>query len=324
MADLIIVESPTKVKSIKGYLGSGYEVMASKGHIRDLPKSKLGIDVDNDFEPSYENMKDKSDVIKTLKATAKKCDKVYLAADPDREGEAISWHIAHILGLDTKEPTRITFNEITKHGVQEGMAHPRTIDMNLVDSQQARRVLDRLVGYKISPFLWKKVQSTDVVLKENEQVLQLLLTAEGECIGAVTRDEWGALHMHYASEVVLATGGSGGLYLYSTNGANATGDGFALALKAGAILKDMEFIQFHPTGLYIDGKVRGLVSEAVRGEGARLVNENGERIMRGVHELEDLAPRHVVAQTIYQHMQQGQIIYLDISMIDHFRIVFRQ
>ena len=173
-------------------------------------------------------------------------------------------------------------------------------------------------GRQLIEFLWKKVQSTDVVLKENEQVLQLLLTAEGECIGAVTRDEWGALHMHYASEVVLATGGSGGLYLYSTNGANATGDGFALALKAGAILKDMEFIQFHPTGLYIDGKVRGLVSEAVRGEGARLVNENGERIMRGVHELEDLAPRHVVAQTIYQHMEQGEIIYLDISMIDYF------
>ena len=137
-------------------------------------------------------------------------------------------------------------------------------------------------------------------------------------MGAVTRDKRGALHMHYASEVVLATGGSGGLYPYSTNGVNATGDGFALALKAGAILKDMEFIQFHPTGLYIDGKVRGLVSEAVRGEGAMLVNEKGERIMRGVHELEDLAPRHVVAQTIYQYIQQGEIMYLDISMIDHF------
>ena len=190
MADLIIVESPTKVKSIKGYLGSGYEVMASKGHIRDLPKSKLGIDIDNDFEPSYENMKDKSDVIKTLKATAKKCDKVYLAADPDREGEAISWHIAHILGLDTKEPTRITFNEITKHGVEEGMAHPRMIDMNLVDSQQARRVLDRLVGYKISPFLWKKVQKGLSAGRVQSVAVRLIVDREEEIRNFKSTEYW--------------------------------------------------------------------------------------------------------------------------------------
>ena len=190
MADLIIVESPTKVKSIKNYLGSGYEVMASKGHIRDLPKSKLGIDIDNDFEPSYENMKDKSDVIKSLKSAAKKCDKVYLAADPDREGEAISWHIAHILGLDINEPTRITFNEITKHGIKEGMAHPRTIDMNLVDSQQARRVLDRLVGYKISPFLWKKVQRGLSAGRVQSVAVRLVVDREDEIRNFKSTEYW--------------------------------------------------------------------------------------------------------------------------------------
>lgn len=190
MADLIIVESPTKVKSIKSYLGKGYEVVASKGHIRDLPKSKIGVDVDNDFEPSYVNMKDKSDVIKMLKEAAKKCDKVYLAADPDREGEAISWHIAHILGLDVNEPTRITFNEITKNGVKEGMAHPRTIDMNLVDSQQARRILDRLVGYKISPFLWKKVARGLSAGRVQSVAVRLIVDREEEIRNFKSTEYW--------------------------------------------------------------------------------------------------------------------------------------
>ena len=156
--DLVIVESPSKAKTVEKYLGKGYKVEASMGHIRDLPKSKLGVDVDNDFEPTYVETKAKAEVIKQLKDAAKKADKIYLAGDPDREGEAISWHLAHILGIPENEPVRVTFNEITKTGVSQGMAHPRPIDMDLVNAQQARRILDRIVGYKLSPFLWRKVR----------------------------------------------------------------------------------------------------------------------------------------------------------------------
>ena len=158
MAKLVIVESPAKAKTIGKYLGKDYEVTASMGHIRDLPKSQLGIDVEHDYAPQYINIKDKSKLIKELKAKAKQADGVLLATDPDREGEAISWHLANILGLDPHEPNRVTFDEITKKGVQKGMANPRAIDEDLFNAQQARRILDRLVGYKLSPFLWRKVR----------------------------------------------------------------------------------------------------------------------------------------------------------------------
>ena len=158
MPKLVIVESPAKAKTIGKYLGRGYKVTASMGHVRDLPASTLGIDVENGYTPKYITIKGKQKLVKELKAEAKKCDGVLLATDPDREGEAISWHLANILGLDPHEPNRVTFDEITKKGVQEGMAHPRTIDMDLFNAQQARRELDRLVGYKLSPFLWKKVR----------------------------------------------------------------------------------------------------------------------------------------------------------------------
>ncbi|MCM1507031.1 MAG: type I DNA topoisomerase [Ruminococcus flavefaciens] len=158
MPDLVIVESPAKAKTIKKYLGAGYEVIASMGHIRDLPKSKMGVDKENDFAPHYVEMKGKEDVIKELRKCAKKCDKVYLATDPDREGEAISWHIAQLLKLDMNDNNRVAFNEITKTGIQSGMSSPHKIDTDLVNAQQARRILDRLVGYELSPFLWKKVK----------------------------------------------------------------------------------------------------------------------------------------------------------------------
>lgn len=190
MSKLIIVESPTKIKSIKTYLGSDYDVVASKGHIRDLPKSKLGVDVENNFEPIYENMKDKSEVIKELKKHAKECEKVYLAADPDREGEAISWHLAHILGLDINEPARITFNEITKTGVLQGIENPRSIDMDLVNSQQARRVLDRLVGYKLSPFLWKKVQKGLSAGRVQSVAVRLIVDREEEIRNFKSEEYW--------------------------------------------------------------------------------------------------------------------------------------
>ena len=158
MSKLVIVESPAKAHTIQKYLGPDYEVMASMGHVRDLPASRLSVDVKNDFAPNYENIKGKGELIKKLRAEAKKSDYVYLATDPDREGEAISWHLAQLLKLDETEPNRVTFNEITKSGIKYGMEHPRCIDQQLVDAQQARRVLDRIVGYEISPFLWKKIR----------------------------------------------------------------------------------------------------------------------------------------------------------------------
>ena len=159
MADkLIIVESPAKANTIKKFLGGNTKVVASMGHIRDLPKSKLGVNIENDFEPEYINIRGKGDLIKSLKKDAKSAKTVYLATDPDREGEAIAWHLAHILEIPEDSVCRVTFNEITKETVQQSIKKPRKIDMNLTNAQQARRVLDRIVGYKISPLLWKKVK----------------------------------------------------------------------------------------------------------------------------------------------------------------------
>ena len=155
---LVIVESPAKVKTVKKFLGSNYEVAASNGHVRDLPKSQMGIDIENDYEPKYITIRGKGELLASLRKEAKKADKVYLATDPDREGEAISWHLATALKLDEKKMRRITFNEITKSAVKESIKHARDIDMNLVDEQQTRRILDRMVGYRISPVLWKKIK----------------------------------------------------------------------------------------------------------------------------------------------------------------------
>ncbi len=155
---LVIVESPAKVKTVKKFLGSNYEVAASMGHVRDLPKSRLGIDVEHDFEPKYITIRGKGDLLASLRKSAKKAEKVYLATDPDREGEAISWHLSKALNLDEKKMRRITFNEITKSAIKASIKEARDIDMNLVDEQQARRCLDRMVGYEISPVLWKKIK----------------------------------------------------------------------------------------------------------------------------------------------------------------------
>ena len=154
--NLVIVESPTKVKTIKKFLGSGYDVEASNGHIRDLPKSRLGIDVENGFEPKYITIRGKGELLASLKKAAKKAKKIYLATDPDREGEAISWHLMQAMPGEASKMQRITFNEITKSAIKASLKSPRDIDMNLVDEQQARRCLDRMVGYEISPLLWKR------------------------------------------------------------------------------------------------------------------------------------------------------------------------
>ena len=190
MAKLVIVESPTKVKSIRKYLGSDYEVMASMGHVRDLPKSKLGVDVDKDFKPQYILMPDKRSLVKSLKEAAANSDGVLLATDPDREGEAISWHLAQILELDPNEQNRIAFHEITESGIKAGISNPRTIDLNLVDAQQARRVLDRIVGYKLSPFLWKKVKSGLSAGRVQTVALRLIVDREKEIESFIEEEFW--------------------------------------------------------------------------------------------------------------------------------------
>lgn len=190
MANLVIVESPAKAKTIQKYLGKGYEVVASMGHIRDLPKSKLGVDVDDDFKPQYIDMKGKGEVIKDLKKRAKKCEKVYLATDPDREGEAISWHIAQLLKLDLNDDIRVAFNEITKTGVNNGMSNPHKIDLDLVNAQQARRILDRLVGYKLSPFLWKKVKRGLSAGRVQSVAVSIVVDRENEIRAFVPKEYW--------------------------------------------------------------------------------------------------------------------------------------
>ncbi len=190
MSKLVIVESPAKAKTIQKYLGPDFEVLASMGHIRDLPKSKLGIDVEHDFQPQYVNIDGKSDLIKSLQTAAAKSDFVYLATDPDREGEAISWHLAQLLALNTDEANRVTFNEITKSGVRDGMSAPRSIDLDFVDAQQARRVLDRLVGYKISPFLWKKVRRGLSAGRVQSVAVKIIVDREREIRAFVPSEYW--------------------------------------------------------------------------------------------------------------------------------------
>ena len=191
MADkLIIVESPAKANTIKKFLGGSTKVVASMGHIRDLPKSKLGIDIENDFEPEYINIRGKGQLIKSLKKDADQAKKVYLATDPDREGEAIAWHLAKILQEDKEKITRVTFNEITKTAVQKAMKNARDIDINLVDAQQARRVLDRIVGYKISPLLWKKVKRGLSAGRVQSVAVKLIVDRENEIENFIPEEYW--------------------------------------------------------------------------------------------------------------------------------------
>ncbi len=188
--NLVIVESPAKVKTIKKFLGKNYEVMASNGHVRDLPKSQLGVDVDNDFEPKYITIRGKGDILASLRKEAKKADRVYLATDPDREGEAISWHLITALKLQDKEVLRISFNEITKNAVKESLKHPGKINTDLVDAQQARRVLDRLVGYQISPLLWAKVKRGLSAGRVQSAALGIVCKREEEINAFIPKEYW--------------------------------------------------------------------------------------------------------------------------------------
>lgn len=188
--NLVILESPGKIGAVKSYLGSNYKVIASIGHVRDLPKSSLGIDTENGFEPHYINIRGKGDLIKELKKEAKNADKIFFATDPDREGEAISWHLAAILGDDAKKAKRISFNEITKSAVKEAIKHPRSIDINLVNSQQARRILDRIVGYQISPILWKTIKSGLSAGRVQSVATKIIVEREEEIKRFVPSEYW--------------------------------------------------------------------------------------------------------------------------------------
>ena len=188
--NLVIVESPSKAKTIGRYLGPGYTVRASMGHLRDLPKSKMGVDLENDFTPQYIPVRGKEDLIKELKKEAAKAETVYLATDPDREGEAISWHLKELLGLADEKARRVTFNEITQKVVRESIANPRQIDYDLVDAQQARRVLDRIVGYQLSPLLWKKVRRGLSAGRVQSVATRLVVDRENEIRAFVPREYW--------------------------------------------------------------------------------------------------------------------------------------
>ncbi len=187
---LVIVESPAKAKTIGRFLGKGYKIEASVGHIRDLPKSQLGVDIENDFEPKYITIRGKGELLSKLKKESKNADKVYLATDPDREGEAISWHLAKLLNIDENSKCRITFNEITKNAVQNAIKSPREIKMNLVDAQQARRIMDRIVGYKISPLLWKKVRKGLSAGRVQSVATRLVCDREEEILNFIPEEYW--------------------------------------------------------------------------------------------------------------------------------------
>jgi DNA topoisomerase I len=187
---LVIVESPAKAKTIERYLGKKYKVRASMGHLRDLPKSQMGVDIENNYDPKYITIRGKGPVLKELKSAAKKAKKIYLAADPDREGEAIAWHLAHTLNVDIHSDCRVVFNEITKDAIKESFKHPRSINMDLVDAQQARRVLDRLVGYNISPILWKKVKKGLSAGRVQSVAMRMIIDRENEIKAFVPEEYW--------------------------------------------------------------------------------------------------------------------------------------
>ena len=285
MSKLVIVESPAKAKTIKKYLGSGYEVMASMGHIRDLPRSSLGVNVDKEFKPQYLNIAGKEKLIKELKSAAQKSDGVILATDPDREGEAISWHLAYLLGLDVNAPNRVTFGEITKKGVERGMENPRGIDINLVNSQQARRILDRIVGYKLSPFLWKKVRRGLSAGRVQSVAVRLIVDREREIEAFVPEEYW-------TIEAALRAAGSQKTFtarLKSLKGSENEPIKIENKEQCDAILADLENAEF-----VIDDIKRGtrkrvpeppFITSTLQQDASRKLGFTAKRTMRAAQDL---------------------------------------
>ena len=300
MSKLVIVESPAKAKTIRKYLGDGYEVTASMGHIRDLPASQLGIDVDHDYTPQYINIKGKEKLIKELKSEAKKADQVYLATDPDREGEAISWHLAHLLGLNIEDANRVTFGEITKKGVTEGMAHPRAIDIDLFNAQQARRILDRLVGYKLSPFLWRKVRRGLSAGRVQSVAVRLIVDREKEIENFKPEEYWNldAVLSPPSSQKKFTArlyGTAAGKKLEVTNEAQATG-----------IVKDLEDADYTVTELKRGHRKKvpapPFITSTLQQEASRRLGFTATRTMRAaqtLYEGVDIAGRGTMGLITY-------------------------
>ena len=235
MSKLVIVESPAKAKTIKKYLGEDYNVIASMGHIRDLPKAQMGVDINDNFKPRYINIPGKSKLIKELKSLAADSEMVYLATDPDREGEAISWHLAHILKLDTTQKNRVTFGEITKKGITEGMANKRTIDQDLINAQQARRILDRIVGYKLSPFLWEKIKGGLSAGRVQSVAVKLIVDRHREIESFIPQEYWNI-------DATLAAGNKKfKARYYGTDGEKISVDNEAQAMEIKASSEEMPF-----------------------------------------------------------------------------------
>ncbi len=281
MSKLVILESPGKVKTVQNYLGKDYVVMASVGHVRDLPKSKLGIDIENGFKPDYKIMSDKKQLIKELKKAAEESEYVYIATDPDREGEAIAWHLATILGLDSKKSDRVSFNEITKSGVNAGMQNPHEINENLVNAQQARRVLDRIVGYKLSPFLWKKVKSGLSAGRVQSVALKLIVDREKEINKFVPQEFWTIdakfLHSRRTFEAKLY-GRVGEKKLAVTN-----------EEQANDILSQLSGAEFTVTGVKKGKRNKQpappFITSTLQQEAARRLGFTGQRTMRVAQQL---------------------------------------
>ena len=283
MSKLVIVESPAKAHTIQKYLGPDYEVMASMGHVRDLPASRLSVDVKNDFAPNYENIKGKGELIKKLRAEAKKSDYVYLATDPDREGEAISWHLAQLLKLDETEPNRVTFNEITKSGIKYGMEHPRCIDQQLVDAQQARRVLDRIVGYEISPFLWKKIRKGLSAGRVQSVAVRLVVDREDE-IRAFKPEEYWTLEALLQKQGVKAKPFLAKYYGTGGKKCEITTEEQANALKAAAE-KEPFIIKSIKTGTRQKNPAPPFITSTLQQDASRRFGFQAKRTMKVAQEL---------------------------------------
>ena len=283
MSKLVIVESPAKAHTIQKYLGPDYEVMASMGHVRDLPASRMSVDVKNDFAPNYENIKGKGELIKKLRAEAKKSDYVYLATDPDREGEAISWHLAQLLKLDETEPNRVTFNEITKSGIKYGMEHPRCIDQQLVDAQQARRVLDRIVGYEISPFLWKKIRKGLSAGRVQSVAVRLVVDREDE-IRAFKPEEYWTLEALLQKQGVKAKPFLAKYYGTGGKKCEITTEEQANALKAAAE-KEPFIIKSIKTGTRQKNPAPPFITSTLQQDASRRFGFQAKRTMKVAQEL---------------------------------------
>ena len=283
MSKLVIVESPAKAHTIQKYLGPDYEVLASMGHVRDLPASRLSVDVKNDFAPNYENIKGKGELIKKLRNEAKKSDYVYLATDPDREGEAISWHLAQLLKLDETEQNRVTFNEITKSGIKYGMEHPRCIDQQLVDAQQARRVLDRIVGYEISPFLWKKIRKGLSAGRVQSVAVRLIVDREDE-IRAFTPEEYWTLEALLAKQGAKTKPFTAKYYGTGGKKCEITSEEQANALKAAAEKKSF-LIKSIKTGTRQKNPAPPFITSTLQQDASRRYGFQAKRTMKVAQEL---------------------------------------